>query len=229
MSHHHEFEAHIEKDAPQISYSAELKRKALHLLALIVPYFMAVNGKLSLVVLIPLTLLALLGDYFRARSKVFARFIRRIFGFMMRIEEISPVGGPVLINGATWVLITATLLAIVFPIRIAVTAFVMFMICDAAAALIGRRFGRHRWWNTRRTVEGSLAFVATGFVIVAAIPAITFWIGAVSVLFGAVAEAVPRPLNDNIRVPFVAATIIFLLERFVLGMDVTLFVSNVGG
>ena len=32
-----------------------------------------------------------------------------------------------LLNGATWVLLSATLLALIFPIRIAVPAFVMFM------------------------------------------------------------------------------------------------------
>lgn len=216
-------EAHIEEEVPQIPYAAELKRKALHLLALVVPLSIAVIGKQALFLLIPLTLLALAGDYFRARSEAFARFIYRIFGFMMRAEEVHPVGGPIVINGATWVLITATLLATVFPVRIAAGSFAMFMVCDAAAALVGRRFGRLRWGRTRRTVEGSTAFIITGFIIMALMPGFTFWVGAVSVLFAAVAEAAPGPLNDNIRVPFVAATVIFLLERFVLGMDVALF------
>ena len=228
MRHRRAFEAHIEEDAPQIPYAAELRRKALHLLALIVPLFMAVVGKDALIILIPLTLLALAGDYFRARSKVFARFIRRTFGFMMRKEEIAPVGGPIRINGATWVLITATVLAIIFPARIAAGSFAMFMVSDAAAALVGRRFGQLRWWGTRRTLEGSAAFVATGLIIMAVLPGFTFWVGAVSVLFAALAEAAPGPLNDNIRVPLVAATVIFLLERFALGMDVTLFCSNAG-
>lgn len=228
MRHSRVYETHIEEDAPQIPYAAELRRKALHLLALVVPLFMALSGKNALFLLVPLTAIALAGDYFRARSKGFARFISRIFGFMMRTEEIPPIGGPIVINGATWVLITATLLAVVFPVRIAAGAFAMFMVSDAAAALVGRRFGRLRWWRTRRTVEGSAAFVVVGLAIMAILPGFTFWIGAVSVLCGAFAEAVPRPLNDNIRVPFVAATVIFLLERFALGMDVALFFSNTG-
>lgn len=212
-----------EEAAVQIPYSAELKRKALHLLALVVPYFIAVNGKLALVVLAPLTLLAFLGDYLRARSEGFARLILRVFGFMMRIEEVPPVGGPVKINGATWVLITATLLTFIFPVQIAVVAFVMFMLSDAMAAIVGRRYGVHRWPGTRRTLEGSLAFVATGLLVVAATPFFPFWVGAVAVLFAAAAEVAPRPLDDNIRVPFVSAAVIFLLEWLVLGMQVELF------
>ncbi|HET6568587.1 MAG TPA: phosphatidate cytidylyltransferase [Rhodothermales bacterium] len=208
----------------QIPYSAELKRKALHLLALVVPYFMAVNGKPSLLVLAPLALLALLGDYLRARSETFSRFILRLFGFMMRVEEVPPLGGPVKINGAAWVLVTATLLTFIFPVDIAVTALVLFMLADAMAAIVGRPYGVHRWPGTRRTVEGSLAFVATGLLVVAAVPFLAFWVGVVAVMFAAAAEVLPGPLDDNVRVPFTAAAVIFALERFAQGAHVALFV-----
>ena len=207
-----------------ITYKAELWRKAIHLVALVVPLGMALVGKAwSLYLLVPTTALALTGDVMRVRSVWFARFIQRSLGFMMRREEVPPVGGPITINGATWVLLSATLLALIFPIRIAVPAFVMFMLSDAAAALIGRRFGRTRWGRSNRTVEGSLAFLAVGLGIIALFPTIAFWVGAVSVVAAALAEVPSGPFNDNLRVPMVTATIIFLLEYFVLGMEVSLF------
>ena len=207
-----------------ITYKAEVWRKAIHLVALVVPLGMALLGKAwSLYLLVPTTLLAFTGDVMRVRSAWFAGFIQRFLGFMMRREEVPPVGGPVTINGATWVLLSATLLALIFPIRIAVAAFVMFMLSDAAAALVGRRFGRTRWGGSNRTVEGSLAFLAMGLGIIALFPTIVFWVGAVSVVAAALAEIPSGPFNDNLRVPMVTATIIFLLERFVLGMDVGLF------
>ncbi len=208
----------------EISYRAEVRRKALHLIALVVPLGMALLGKeVSVLLLVPSALFALLMDYLRVRSSSVSHLISRVFGFMMRPEEVPPVGGPVRINGATWVLVSAALLAFIFPIRIAVPSFVMFMICDAAAALVGRRYGRTHWGNSRRTVEGSLAFVVVGVVIFALFPSIPFWIGAVSVIVAALAEAAPKPLNDNIRVPVTAAAVIFALEYFVLGSGAGLF------
>lgn len=210
-----------------ISYKAELWRKAIHLVALVVPLGMAVLGKTwSLYLLVPTAAFALTCDVLRVRSALVARIVQGVFGFMMRGEEVPPVGGPVTINGATWVLLSATLLGFVFPIPIAVPAFVMFMLGDAAAALIGRRFGRMHWGRSSRTVEGSLAFLLTGLAMIALFAryaGLIFWIGAVSVVAAALAEIPSGPFNDNLRVPFVAATIIFVLERFVLGLDVALF------
>ena len=207
-----------------LPYRAELGRKALHLLALIVPLGIALAGKeRALVVLVPLSLLALTGDVLRVRSAYVARLIDRFFGFMMRREERPPVGAPVSINGATWVLLSAALLVLVFPVYLAVPAFVMFMISDAVAALIGRRFGRIQWGQTSRTVEGSAGFLVCGLVVVSFFPALPYWVGAVGVVVGCAAEAIPRPFNDNIRVPFVSATVMFLLERFVLQQAVPLF------
>jgi dolichol kinase len=210
-----------------ISYQAELWRKAIHLLALVVPLAMAVLGKAeALYLLVPATVLVLICDVLRVRSVWFARLVQRVFGFMMRGEEQPRVGGAVTINGATWVLLSATLLALVFPIRIAAPAFAMFMLGDAAAALVGRRYGRIHWGQNPRTVEGSVAFLVVGLGVMALLApysAIVFWVGAVSVAAAALAEVPAGPLNDNLRVPMVAAAVIFLLERFALGLDVVLF------
>ena len=222
------------RDAPsatssehEIPYPAELKRKALHLLALMAPLTVTVLGKTwSLALLLPGAALALTADVLRVRSAPFARFIDRLFGPLMRSEERPPVGGPVSINGATWVLISSGLLILIFPVRIALAAFVMFMIADAAAAVVGRRLGRVHWGSSARTVEGSLAFLATGLAIMGAFALggyVTFWTGAAAAFFGCAAEALPKPLNDNIRVPLVAASVLFVLERFALGVPVELF------
>lgn len=207
-----------------LSYRGELRRKALHLVALVVPLLMAVLGRAtSLALLVPLTLLALLGDVLRARAPWFRALIDRWFAVMMRAEEQPPLGGPVVINGATWVLISATLLAFVFPLRIAVPSFAMFMVADAMAALVGRRYGRVHWGSTPRTVEGSFAFLVTGLGMIALFPGVTFWVGAIAVVAACAAEAAPVNINDNLRAPLAAAVVIFALERYVLGLPVALF------
>lgn len=207
-----------------IPLSAELGRKALHLLALVVPIGMAILGKAwSLALLLPLSLVAVGADVLRVRSVGFATFVDTVFGPLMREEERPPVGADVVFNGATWVLITATVLVVIFPVYIAVPAFVMFMVSDAAAALVGRRFGRLHWGNTSRTVEGSVAFLVVAIGVMSLFPTIPFWVGLASAGAACGAEALPRPLNDNIRVPVVAAAVITLLEMYALGNDVPLF------
>ena len=207
-----------------LPYSGEVGRKALHLLALAMPLGMVLVGKVwSVSVLVPLALVAVGADVLRARSEGFNQFIRRYFGFMMRMKEMPPVGEPVAINGASWVMVSAALLAVVFPISIAVPAFAMFMLGDAAAALIGRRFGRWHWGRSPRTVEGSLAFLLTGLLFMALYPNLPFWIGTIGVVVATVFEALPGPFNDSVRVPFVTALVIFLIERYALGMAVGLF------
>ncbi len=206
----------------EISFAHEVRRKMLHLLALAVPASMAMVGKPVLFVLAPLALLALTADILRVRAAWFRRFIERFFGAMMRRSERPPLGGPVAVNGATWVLVSATLLTLIFPVGIAAPALATFMVADAAAALVGRRWGRRRWPGGPRTLEGTLAFLAAGLLTTALMPDLPFGAGAAGVAAGAVAEALPGPLNDNLRVPLVMAAVIFTLERFALGMDAPL-------
>lgn len=200
--------------SPTFTFRNELGRKALHLLALVVPMGIWWLGRAtSLTILVPCCIVAVVGDVLRVRSAGFRTFIHRVFGSLMRPEEVPPLGGPIYVNGATWVLLSATLLVALFPVDLAVPAFVMFMIADAAAALVGSRLGRIYWPGSRRTVEGSLAFVVTGFLVLIAFPDVAYAAALACALIGASAEALPRPLNDNMRVPLVVATLLWAFEQ----------------
>lgn len=212
---------------PEIPYRAEVIRKVLHLMSLVIPAGLLVVGReLGLMVLAPAAVLAVSADVLRVRSAWFARFILRIFGWMMRRHELPPLGGPVRINGATWVLINGALLTLVFPLHIAVVSFATVQVADAAAALVGRRFGRRKWGQSSKTLEGSLAFLMAGLAIVAAqdlIPLVPFWPGVVALVIATVLEVPELPLNDNIVVPFSMATVLFLFEHFFLGSRFAFF------
>lgn len=207
-------------DAPPIPFRAELGRKALHLASLAVPAAMLALGReASVLALAPLVALAVGGDVLRARSRAFAGFIGRTFGWMMRAEERPPFPAPVVLNGATWVLASALLLALAFPPAVAVPAFAAFMVGDAAAALVGRRFGRHRWPGTTRTLEGSAAFALTAFAVLIAIPHLATGAlppargvpAAFAALAMAAAEALPLRVNDNLRAPLAGALALWAL------------------
>lgn len=196
-----------------VSYTAELGRKGLHLLALVIPLGMWwVGVPTALYLLVPVSLVAIGADIARAYSKRFHALIRWIFGFLMRAEELPPVGSGVRFNGATCVLVGATLLALLFPLRIAVPVLVMAMLGDAAAALVGRRIGRHHWGSWASTAEGSAAFVATGALVIICFPSLALGPALAGVIGAAIAEALPLPFNDNIHVPLIAALIVAVGE-----------------
>lgn len=209
-----------------LPYRAEVKRKMLHVLALVVPLGMWRLGiPEALYALVPLSLLSLGGDVLRAYSSGFNRFIRFAFGPVMRYHELPPCGHGIAINGATWVLISATVLAVVFPLYIAVAIFTMFMVSDAVAALVGRRWGRRYWGGGPRTVEGSVAFLLTGLGVIACFSSIPFISGAAGVTAACIAEAFPRPGNDNLRVPIAGAVVIVIIQSLLVEETIPLFLG----
>lgn len=199
----------------ELPYVDELKRKAVHLVALIVPISIWILGRApALVLLVAFTAIALAADVARVRSTAFARYLYRLVGFMMRPEECPTIGSPLVLNGATWVLLSATLLLVLFPVNIAILSFTAFMIADAAAAVVGRRWGQRRWRGTTRTAEGSAAFLTVSVLVMVPFGWIPVSLALLASLAGAAAEIPSRPLNDNIRVPLVMGAVIYLAGLF---------------
>ena len=140
---------------PSIPYAAELRRKALHLGALVLPALMLALERDALWLLAPGAVLAVAGDVARARSPTWRRWLHGLFAPLMRPEEMPPLGGPVVLNGATSMGIAAALCAALFVAPVAAAAVAMQQVGDAAAALVGRRLGgagsaRTRPWREAR-------------------------------------------------------------------------------
>ncbi|HLT46954.1 MAG TPA: hypothetical protein VK002_06975 [Rubricoccaceae bacterium] len=212
----------MSNNVPALSYGSELKRKALHLGALAMPAGLLVLGRTAaLLVLVPLALAAVFCDVARQRWAWMHRFIGWVFGPIMRPEEQPPFGGPIVLNGATWMCVSAALCAALFPEPVAAAALAMLMVGDGAAAVVGRRYGRHRYpfgGAAAKSLEGSAAFFATGLLTALPLAAVAapghapltplqLGLGA---LAATVVEALPIPVNDNVRVPFVAGLVMGL-------------------
>ena len=179
-------------------------------MALVIPLGMHILGKsTSLAILVPLSLIALLLEWSRFRYASIARLVHGAFGFMMRPEEITPTGKGLTINGAVWVLLSATLLTWLFPPSIAIASLSMFMIADAVAALVGRPFGRHHWGSSSKTIEGSLAFFVAALLCLRLIGHWSWLLCAAVAAFAMILEVLPIPVNDNIRVPVLTAGLLW--------------------
>lgn len=169
--------------------------------------------------LIPLSITAITLDLLRGKNQAVHGVFDAIFGFMMRPEErhFDPQRPP--INGASWVTASFTVLAILFPGEIAVFSFVMFMIGDAAAALVGRKVGKHKL-SRSSSFEGTAAFIVAGVAVMFLLsqPTLPLSVSAysttwllISVFIAAGLEAAPLPFNDNIVAPVGAALFLYLV------------------
>lgn len=198
----------VSDHVPVLPYRVELKRKAIHLGALVLPLaILALPTPLARGVLTALAGLAVALDVARQRvPAVHALLVDRTFGWMMRPEELPTLGGPIVFNGAVWMCLSAAACVWLFPSGVGAAALAMLMVGDGAAAVIGRRFGRTTWPGSPKTVEGSLAYAVAAFGTGAAVTAwpavgLTLAACAVGAVAGAILEALPIPINDNFRVP----------------------------
>jgi len=200
------------------SYQSELIRKAIHLCSLAIPivyYFIARTTALS--ILIPLTLVFGLSDVARLTIPAAGRLYERLFGFLLRAHEQNERGHH--LNGATYVLLSATICVALFPKVIVITAFAILIISDSSAALIGRRFGRHHFM--KKTFEGSAAFFLSALVVVALTPKVShlpaeYLIGAAAALIGSVVEALPITVDDNLSIPLSICAVMWALYNILL-------------
>ena len=192
-------------DSPaHVSFEFELLRKGIHMMSLSIPigyYFL--SKEVTLWILIPLTLLFVVGDVLRSYHEGTYRLYRRIFGRMLREHEKTRQKKT--LNGASWVLISATLCVLVFPKLITITAFAILIVSDTVAALIGRRFGTRKFND--KTLEGSSAFVISAALVILFTPKVAhapveYVIAIVSAVIGALAEVFSFDIiDDNFAIP----------------------------
>src|SRR5574341_249434 len=100
-------------DQADIGYHAEIARKSIHLTSLSIPviyYF--IERDLALQLLVPITFAFLTVDLLRYYHKPTAELFYKIFRFMLRKHEQDERKKR--LNGATKVLIAATLCVIIF-------------------------------------------------------------------------------------------------------------------
>jgi dolichol kinase len=191
-------------DNGTIHYRDELVRKLIHLFSLSIPiiyYF--IPSSTSITILICLTVFALIVDGGRFVSKSFAKVFYKTFGFLLRKHELDNEKKN--LTGATYVLISALICALIFPKVIFVTAFTILIISDTMAALIGRKFGKRKF--LRKSFEGTLSFFISASIVVVFTPKLgnfpmEYVIGFIAAFVGAIVENISYGYaDDNLTIP----------------------------
>lgn len=172
----------------------ELARKAVHVASVAVPLGVWLLPRaVTVPALVAAALLALAVEVARLRLRgVRYRFLR-LTRSMLRPHERRGL------SGATYMALAYAGAALVFPKPLAVAAMLYNGLGDAAAALVGRRWGRHRTrWN--KSWEGFAAALIVDVAVGLAMPGVP----PAAALLGGVAAAglefLPLPLDDNPRV-----------------------------
>jgi dolichol kinase len=207
----------------QITYRSEVLRKGIHLLSLSIPViYSVISQATALWILVPLACLFVAIDILGHKEGWVRNTMLRYFEPVMRNHELKV--DDVRLNGASHVLIAACASVWLFPKIIAITAFSILIISDICAALVGRRFGSHRFLD--KSLEGTLAFAVSAIGVVLVIASISsaplsfVVIGAFASIVGALVENIsPRlRLDDNISIPGSVGVTMHVLTHLISGV-----------
>ena len=187
----------------------ELARKAFHISSASLPLLVWLAPRwLALAVLLPMAAVAVGVDWTRLRFRAprywFLRYTRR----MLRHHERRRFAG------ATYMAVAYALALVLFPKPIAVMAMLFNGFGDAAAALVGKRFGRHRTaWG--KSWEGFAAGLTVNLAVAVAIsslaPSVPLLAAAAGAATAAVLEFLDLPIDDNVRVTLGGGGVAFLV------------------
>jgi len=199
--------------APSPQWLTEARRKALHFLFILLPLELLhrwlpwprTRGEWRWC-LITLTLTAIAVDVIRIHDHRVRRFFTRFVGELLRDHEYFSL------LGSTYLLIAALLAVEIFPLPVAAAALGFTILGDGFAALVGRRFGRTRFFG--KTLEGAAGGLAACLIwacYLATIGTLPWNVVLTGALVASLVELLPIPLDDNLAVTLFAGYTMKLL------------------
>ncbi|HEX6036833.1 hypothetical protein [Longimicrobium sp.] len=179
---------------PAAGLRRELFRKAFHVSSVALPAFAwAAPRPVAAGALGALAVTAVAVDLARLHLRGPRYYFLRATRTLLRRHERRRFAG------ATWMALAYAGAFLVFPRPVAVAGMLYNGLGDASAALVGKRWGRHRApWG--KSGEGFGAALAACLAVGLALPGITPGAAAAGALAAATLEFLPLPLDDNLRI-----------------------------
>tara|TARA_Y100001935_G_scaffold144425_1_gene119283 strand:+ start:936 stop:1523 length:588 start_codon:yes stop_codon:yes gene_type:complete len=191
---------------------SEYIRKLIHLSNLIIPisyYYVFQDKRFFLISLFFFVLIFLAIDLFREKNKYIKILFNLFFNRMMRKHELNGA-----LTGASWVMISAFFTILIFPKNIAILSLIFMSVGDTVAGLVGRRVGKLKIGE--KTLEGFVFGFLACAIISYNYKLIPFSISIYGSLVGMIFEVLPLPLDDNLKIPLSSASIMFVIESYLI-------------
>jgi dolichol kinase len=173
---------------------AELKRKAIHLLAgLVIPVgyeFLPEFWGRWILVMATAGVTAV--DFLRLQNPFFRRLFLEYFAPLIRKHERSEL------TGASYLLIASLVCVLAFDKPVAVAAIGFLVLGDTMAAVVGQAWGRMKFFG--KTLEGTAVCFASCALIAVLVPQLPLGVGLVGAGIAALVEILPIPVDDNLRI-----------------------------
>ncbi len=202
----------------------EVLRKSLHLTGLLIPASYILFGKELTILFISLAIVAffIIEPYRISRDtakkiiegirpilkdEAFRIVSRTIESLDRKIREIAREEERMCIGAHIYFSISSLLVILFFPTNIAIGAITAATVGDAMAAVIGMRWGTHRFRNSK-SLEGSIAFFFSAFL--SFLFFVSWPYALLGAAMGAVAEFYNLPPNDNFSNQLVMAFVVYL-------------------
>ncbi len=191
-----------------IPFSQELLRKGTHTCALSIPvgyWILGLSKVEALIIMVPVSLLMVFIDIARLRDwSLWRDFFGRPAGRMIRNHEVAGD-----FTGATYILLSACFTIALYSKPVAIAALAFIIIGDILAALIGRKFGRHRFLG-RKSFEGSAACLVGCVLVALWSPGLPFSVALLGAITATLTEALSTRIDDNVSVPIISGLVMTL-------------------
>lgn len=204
--------------ARELNIKGEVGRKLMHLGILTIPIvYYYTNIEFTKSILIPVTVFGVLLDYLRFKWEFVQNFFNLFFGWMLREHEQNK--NVIRLTGASHTMLAASIGIFFIPKEIYLLAFSVLAVSDTAASFVGRFYGKRKFFN--KTLEGSLAFLISGVLLVLVTPKLTYTtteyiLCIVGIIFGTFIESLPIPVDDNFVTPLAISLILMFLYNLTI-------------
>ncbi|MDP9349326.1 MAG: hypothetical protein M3P24_09345 [Gemmatimonadota bacterium] len=185
------------------SLRRELARKAFHLSSSSLPLLAWVLPRLwAQLLLVGIAVVGVGLDVARLQMRPVRYHFLRLTRPMLRQHERHGLAG------ATYMAAAYAAALLLYPTPIAVAGMLYNALGDGSAALVGKRFGRHRTsWG--KSWEGFAAAGVVNLAVGLLLPGIPAPSAAIGALAAAILEFIPVRLDDNLRVALGGATVLW--------------------
>ena len=139
----------------------EKKRKIFHLSSIIFQLFYLVISKITITsLLLRITIITLYLDISRHSNVKINKFVTRFFAKIIRLEESNSSSA---LSGISFMMLGFFLTAFLFPKNLVICSWLILIISDCLAALVGIKVGNSL--SNGKSIAGSITFLASAIFI----------------------------------------------------------------